>query len=103
MFCPAVCNEPMLEGETIAQIDGAGTPDTDGLVELPLDEGTVIVPFSTPARQLTQLKFKPPTGTRPGDEVTVVVKYTTEEGEVVQVCISSNVTSASSLKLSQYL
>jgi len=80
MIFVTVCDDPMLEGETIARIPGAGTPGPDGLVELPSPEGKVTVPFATPAKQLTQLKVNPPAGTQPGDKVTVTVKFTNEDG-----------------------
>ena len=70
----------MLEGDRSAPIVGAGTPGPDGLVELPTTDGSVTVTFPTPPTELTQVKVKPPTGTQPGDVVTVTVTYTDENG-----------------------
>ena len=71
----------MLEGDRIAPIAGAGTPGPDGLVDIPTQpDGKVTVTFSTPPTELTQVQVRPPTGTEPGDEVTVTVTYTDEDG-----------------------
>lgn len=58
-----VCDKPMLEGETLTTIEGAGTPGPDGKVLLPLDEDTssVLVEFSTPPEEITKVQVTPPT------------------------------------------
>lgn len=86
----------MLEGDKISPIPGMGTPGPDGLTNIPTDDdGTVTVTFSTPPTELTQVKVRPPPGTQPGDEVTVTVTYTNEDGEEVpKVCITKHMISA---------
>lgn len=72
----------MLEGETLASIAGAGSPDSDGLVPLPVNPSDGSLPsvtFSTPAREVTLVRVKP-TGADPGDKVTVSVTFTKPDG-----------------------
>lgn len=75
----------MLDGDTLVSIVGAGTPGPDGLVKLPLVDGTVTIPLSSSPTELTQVLFKPPTDTQPGDQVTVNVKYTDQDGNPQEV------------------
>lgn len=71
----------MLEGDKIVPIPGSGTPNPEGLVNIPTQpDGTVTVTFPLPPDEITQIKVKPPPGTQPGDEVTVTVTFTDEDG-----------------------
>lgn len=74
----------MVDGEKNAPITGAGTPDPDGTTEVPLKpDGSVTITFETPPSELTQVKVTPPDSSKPGDEITVTVVYTTEDDKTI--------------------
>ena len=71
----------MLEGNRIAPIPGAGEPGPDGFVDIPVNQDEqVSITFPNPPTELSTVKVKPPTDTLPGDDVTVDVTYTDEDG-----------------------
>jgi hypothetical protein len=71
----------MTEGERIAGITSAQTPDSDGFLPLKPEEGKVPLRFTTNPRAVTQVKVKLPKDTEVDDEVTVTVTYTDEDEE----------------------
>jgi hypothetical protein len=81
MYYPTVCDEPMTEGQRIAGITSAQTPDSDGFLPLQTEDGQVPLTFTTIPRAVTQVKVKPPKDTNVDDRVTVTVTYINEDDE----------------------
>ena len=77
-----MCDEPLLGGNRIVPIPGAGEPGPDGFVAFPnVNHAGIFITFPNPPTELSTIKVKPPADSLQGDYVTVFATYTDEDGK----------------------
>ena len=77
-----MCDEPLLGGNRIATIPGAGEPGPDGFVAFRnVNDSGIFITFPNPPTELSTIKVKRPADSLPGDDVTVSTAYTDEDGK----------------------